>query len=164
MYEGIASIDLFTEYFHFNVIPCCFRCCFGFENILNWPQWNDFTTVRYKWYIIVISWSEWDCYNDISIACVLNIRLYHWLLIYRAMLDKIQLKHDWNRFGLAICGRHLILQSTLYISCAPLIWVSVIFFLVLPLVFVQNQPVKICYCDSIIAWCVSSSFRIVWCL
>lgn len=40
LYGEITSIDLFTGYFHFNVIPCS-RCYFGFENSLSWPQRND---------------------------------------------------------------------------------------------------------------------------
>lgn len=111
LYEGIASIDLFTEYFHFNVMPCCFRCYSGVENSLSWPQWND--CIMHVWCIGIyysrFVFREWDCYNGyVPIACVVNIWLYHWLLICRAMLDKIQLKSDWNRFGLTRCGRHLI--------------------------------------------------------
>lgn len=115
IYEGIASIDLFTEYFHFNVMPCCFRCYSGFENSLSWPQWNDCIMHACMVCMLLVYSSQFvfrvrDCYNGwcTPIACVVNIWLYHWLLICRAMLDKIQRKSDWNRFGLTSCGRHLI--------------------------------------------------------
>lgn len=90
--------------------------------ILNWPQWNDCIVCVYVWYIIINSCSELDCYNGcISIACVVNIWLYHWLLICRAMLDKIQLKSELKSIWTDHMWQTFDLQSTHNISWSDFI-------------------------------------------
>lgn len=156
LYEGIASIDLFTEYFHFNVRPCCVCVC---ASDVATVVWEHFELTAMKWlyhvheYIIVSSCSVWDCYNghNIHCVCVVNIWLYHWLLICRAMLDKIHLKSDWNRFRLWPYVVDIwFRKSTQNISCMLIIWGFCKFFWLFCSFFgSKNQPVKICYCAII---------------
>lgn len=119
--EGISSIDLFAQYFHFNVIPCCVQL------LLRFREHFELTAMKWLyhvWYISVVNpCPKWNFYYDISIACVVNKFAGQCSITFSWNLIEI-----WDRFELTICGRNLIYyqHSTFHANWARLIWATTI--------------------------------------